>query len=244
MRSLFMFLLVVNLGYLVWGVAFSEKNTTPTAVRQPQGVQTLTLLSEKLDNDAENTNKQSLSKVEKKSNSNIKADKNLSPSIVSAKICYSLGPILDEENSKRLEKKLKQNGFKPKHKAVIDKEPKSYWVYFPAEKTLEAAKAVENQLKIANVKDYFLIREGKYTNAISLGLYNGYSRAKTRAMDLKKLGFNPQVQTRYKKVTRYWLDFQETDTKRLKTSVWDKIEKDNPLQKLARPCADPLPKAS
>jgi hypothetical protein len=244
MRSLFMFLLVVNFGYLVWGVAFSEKNTTPTDVQQPQGVQTLTLLSEQLDNVVANKDKQSISKVEKKSKSNTKVDKNLSPSMVPAKTCYSLGPILDEENSKRLEQKLKQNGFKPRHKAITDKEPKSYWVYFPAEKTLEDTKALENQLKIVNIEDYFIIRKGKYTNAISLGLYNGYSRAKLRVRDLKKLGFNPKVQTRYKKVTRHWLDFQETDTKRLKTSVWDKIEKDNPLQKLARPCTDPLPKAS
>ena len=117
-------------------------------------------------------------------------------------------------------------------------------MYFPAEKTLEDAKAVENQLKIANVEDYFIIRKGKYTNAISLGLYHEYSRANLRVRVLKKLGFNPKFQTRYKQVTRHWLDFQETDTKSLRTSVWDKIEKDNPLQKLARPCTDPLPKAS
>ena len=153
-----------------------------------------------------------------------------------------VGPILDEKNSKKLEQKLKQNGFKPQHKAITDKEPKSYWVYFPAEKSLEDAKAVVNQLQIANVDDYFIIRKGKYTNAISLGLYNGYSRAKIRIRALKKLGFNPKVQTRYRQVTRHWLDFQETDQKRLKTSVWENIEKDNPLQKLARPCADPAPK--
>ena len=46
MRSLFLMLLVINLSYLVWGVAFSEKNSTPTNVQQPQGKQTLTLLSE------------------------------------------------------------------------------------------------------------------------------------------------------------------------------------------------------
>ena len=242
MRSLFILLLVVNLSYLVWGVAFSEKHTTPVIVQPPQGMKTLTLLSERHDDTVVNANMQSSQESSKISKPNKKLDKKLSPSMAPAKTCYSLGPILDENNSKKLEQKLKQNGFKPKHKAITDKEPKSYWVYFPAEKTLRDAKAVVNQLKIANADDYFIIRKGKYTNAISLGLYNGYSRAKIRVGKLKKLGFNPKVQTRYKEVTRHWLDFQETDQRRLKTSIWDKIQKDNPLQKLARPCTDQLPK--
>lgn len=242
MRSLFVTLLVINLSYLVWGVAFSEKNSTPTIVQQPQGEQTLTLLSEQAAVIAANTKKQLSSKVGKTPKVNAKLDKILPPSMTPAKTCYSLGPILEEKNSKKLEQKLKQNGFNPKHKAITDKEPKSYWVYFPAEKSLEAAKAVVNQLQIADVDDYFIIRKGKYTNAISLGLYNGYSRAKIRIRALKKLGFNPKVQTRYRQVTRHWLDFQETDTKRLKTSIWENIEKGNPLQKLARPCEDSLTK--
>jgi len=171
-----------------------------------------------------------------------KKDKVLSPSMAPANTCYSLGPILEEKDSKKLEQRLKQVGFKPKHKSITGKEPKSYWVYFPKEKTLEDAKAVVNQLQAADVSDYQIIRKGKFTNAISLGLYNGYSRAKIRVRNLKKLGFNPKVQTRYKQVTRHWLDFQETDQKRLQTSVWEKIQKDNPLQKLARPCDKTAPK--
>ena len=77
---------------------------------------------------------------------------------------------MDEKDSKKLEQKLKQVGFKPKHKAITDKEPMSYWVYFPKEKTLEAAKAVVSQLQAAKVSDYQIIRKGKFNNAISLGL--------------------------------------------------------------------------
>ncbi len=249
MRSLFILLLIVNLSYLIWGVAFSGKNTSSPSISQPQGDQTLTLLSEQADNMLVSADEK-ISKLDKTSKSNIKPstkpntkiDKNLSPSIGPAKTCYSLGPILDEKDSKKLEQKLRQVGFKPKHKAITDKEPKSYWVYFPKQKTLEDAKAVANQLRDSNVSDYQIIRKGKFTNAISLGLYNGYSRAKIRVRNLKKLGFNPKVQTRYKEVTRHWLGFQESDQKRLKTSIWEKVQTDNPLQKLARPCVDPATK--
>ncbi|MGH1537352.1 MAG: SPOR domain-containing protein [Gammaproteobacteria bacterium] len=243
MRSLFILLLLANLSYLLWGVAFSDKTSPAVTDNLSHGQQTLTLLSEQASNIIESANK-SKSKFDKTSKANEEVEKNLSPSMAPAKTCYSLGPILDEKDSKKLEQRLKQTGFKPKHKAITDKEPKSYWVYFPVEKTLGDAKAVVEQLRVANVDDFFIVRKGKYTNAISLGLYNGYSRAKIRVGRLRRLGFNPKVQTRYRDVTRHWLDFQETDSKRLNTDVWEKVQKDNPLQKLARPCPDLLPKES
>jgi|GEM_PF-1163649 len=241
MRSLFFLLIIVNLSYLVWGVAFSEKSAPSDVMPQLQGDHTLTLLTEQADNMLAKAN--TLPAGTNK-NSAIKDSQNetLSPSMAPAKTCYSLGPILDLKDSKKLEIKLKQTGFKPKHKAITDKEPKSYWVYLPAEKTLDQAKVVVAQLKRANEDDYFIIRKGKFTNSISLGLYNGYSRAKIRVAGLKKIGFNPKIQTRYKDITRHWIDFQETDAKRLGTEVWEKIQKDNPLQKLARPCIAPSAK--
>ncbi len=237
MRSLFILLLLMNLSYLIWGVAFSEKNNIPATAQQLQGKQTITLLSEQPNDLVANPNKQSISKSSKLPKS-LEDDKSLSI------YCYSLGPMLDEEQSKKLEQKLKQGGFKPKHKAITGTEPKSYWVYFPAEKTIDDARAVANQLQIANVDDYFIILKGEHINAISLGLYNSYDRAKFRVRRLKKLGFNAKIKTRYKQVTRHWLDFQETSAKRLENSVWDKIEIDNPLQKITRPCVDPLPYTS
>lgn len=243
MRSLFILLLVINFSYLIWGVAFSEKSKVAEAIPQIQAKQTLTLLSE-LKGKIDSNDHQQVVKVDTGNSKNNPLDKTLSPSMAPAKTCYSLGPVLDEKESKKLEQKLKQNGFNPKHKAITDKEPKSYWVYFPVEKSLADAKAVVNQLRDANVDDYFIIRKGKFTNAISMGLYNSYSRAKIRMRKLRKLGFNPKVQTRYKDVTRHWLDFQETDAKRLDTNVWENIQKDNPLQKLARPCVVSKSKAS
>lgn len=237
MRSLFFLLLVVNLSYLIWGVAFSGKNDSDAVVKQTHGDQTLTLLSEQADTMLASVNK-SPAKTDKNAELKSEDDKNLSPSIGPAKTCYSLGPILDQADSKKLEQRLKKVGFTAKHKAITDKEPKSYWVYLPAEKTFEDAKALVDELNDAKIEDNFIIRKGKFNNSISLGLYNGFSSAKIRVRQLKKLGFNPKVQTRYKEVTRHWLDFQESDQKRLKTSVWEKVQKDNPLQKLARPCID------
>ena len=236
MRSLFLLLLIINACYLVWGVAFSEKTENTPLSDQSLNVQSLTLLSE--------TQKVVVINVKPQEKSSKKSEQVIEKPQLPSRSCYSLGPVLDEENVIKLEQKLQQNGISAKRKSITDKEPKSYWVYFPPEKSFADAKAVVNQLKIAEVKDYFIVRKGEYVHAISLGLYNGYRRAKIRQGKLKKLGFNAKVQTRYHDVTRHWLDFQENSDNPLEGSVWDKLDEDNPLQKIARPCVDPLPNTS
>jgi len=237
MRSLFILLVALNIGYLIWGVVFSEKN--PADVPQPlaQGLQALILLSENpedsmLRKDVELSSKNNSKIIDVESNTML------------SKSCYSLGPFFEDKQVKKLEEKLQKGGFDPVRKSITDKEPKSYWVYLSAAKNLQAAKVIADDLKQVNVKDYFIIRKGKNANAISLGLYNGYSRAKLRRGKLIKLGFRPKVKTHYKEVTHYWLDFQDDQSNRLKDNIWKSNDKDIVLQKIARPCVDPLPDSS
>ncbi len=220
----------MNICYLIWGVAFSEKNEPVVPQVVPAGIQELVLLKEV---------------AEKKSpNKNVKPPKKSKTDKTQPVKCYSIGPFFEDEEIKILEEKLKKGGFYPVRKSITDKEPKSYWVYLPAAKTMEAAKQTASDLKAANVKDYFIIRTGKHAKAISLGLYNGYKRAKLRRENLNKLGFKVTVQTRYEDVTRHWLDFSETPSNKVKQKDWMQKDGGNLLQKIARPCIDPLPESS
>lgn len=239
MRSLFILLVVINASYLIWGVAFSEKNESETPQELKQGLQVLTLLSEESEKIAPPKDAGLTSKVKiPKSESNSEVE------VLQSRACFSLGPFLKVDQIKILETKLKKGGFNPNRKSITDKEPKSYWVYLPAAKTMGEAKITANELKAAQVKDYFIIRTGKNARAISLGLYNGYNSAKIRKRNLTKMGFKAIVKTRYKEVTRHWLDFQETQSNPLVDDVWMQDDKDIVLQKVARPCVDPLPETS
>ncbi len=243
MRSLFILLAVMNICYLLWGVAFSKKDEPEVTQVIVPGAQQLTLLAEKPNEivarriTANNNTASSKAKTKK-------LKKNDKPKELVSKKCFSIGPYFEDEVIAKLEKKLEKAGHEPARKSITDKEPKSYWVYMPAAKTMEDAKLMAEELKAAQVKDYFIIRTGKRANAISLGLYNGYNRAKLRKSDLNKLGFKVSIQTRYKEVTRHWLDFHETASKKVKRTDWKRDDKDNVLQKLARPCVDPLPETS
>ena len=235
MRSLFVLLLVMNVSYLIWGVAFSEKEIRDFYDLKP-GLNTLTLLTEKPEEmiprrDTETTSNENLSTPN--SESNIEG--------VQPRACFSLGPFFKKDRLKTLEAKLKQAGFKVKSKPITDTEPKSYWVYLPAAKTMQDAEKAAAKLKAANAKDYFIIRAGKNVKAISLGLYNNYDRANYRKEELAELGIKAKVKTRYQKVTRHWLDYQQTQSKPLNDKVWKQSNNDIVLQKVARPCVDPLP---
>lgn len=236
---MFIVLVVLNISYLVWGVAFSGKNESEIPQQMRQGLQVLTLLSEKPERIVPPKDAGLTSKIKMP-----KSDTNNEAKDMQSKTCFSLGPFLEEKQIKILETKLLKSGFNPARKSIIDKEPKSYWVYISAASTMEEAKTTSKHLKAADVKDYFIIRTGKNARAISLGLYNGYNRAKLRKSNLTKLGFEAKVKTRYKEVTRHWLDFQETPSNSLKDDIWMQGDKDIVLQKIARPCVGPLPETS
>ena len=155
--------------------------------------------------------------------------------------CFSIGPIVKETLVEELEAKLEKEDIDAKRKTIVGQEAKSFWVYIPAAKTMEDAKLMAEELKHAKVQDYFVIRTGKNAKAISLGLYNGYRRAKIRQQNLVGIGFEAKVKTRYKEVTHYWIDIQQEESKPLKSEIWNQEDKDIVLQKVALPCVDPLP---
>lgn len=236
MRTLFIFLLVLNICYLIWGVAFSEKEEQDTPEGPIQNLNMLTLLSEKPDEVfIRNYEKSSFDEQPNKTISKKNSNK------INSRICFSLGPIIEEQQVEKLEAKLKEEGIDAKRKTVVGKEAKSFWVYIPAAKTMEDAKLMAEELKHAKVKDYFIIRTGKNAKAISLGLYNGYRRAKLRQKNLAGIGFEAKVKTRYKEVTHYWIDIQQNESKPINDEIWDQENEDNVLQKVALPCVDPLP---
>ena len=236
MRALFIFLLVLNVCYLIWGVAFSVKEEQSSHEGPIQNLNMLTLLSEKSDEVVMRNYEKSFSDEQP-----IKTVAKKDFKKINSRVCFSIGPILEEQQVETIEAKLKQEGIEANRKTVVGKEAKSFWVYIPTAKTMEDAKLMAEELKHAKVKDYFIIRTGKNAKAISLGLYNGYKRAKLRQKNLAGMGFVTKVKTRYKEVTHYWIDIQEKESKPLNDEIWNLEDEDNVLQKVALPCVDPLP---
>lgn len=73
-----------------------------------------------------------------------------------------------------------------------------YWVYYPALKTKQDADNKLTELLTKGVKDISVIRDGKWQNAISMGLYSKEAIANARVESLKKQGVAAQVEARGK----------------------------------------------
>jgi len=73
-----------------------------------------------------------------------------------------------------------------------------YWVYYPPLKTKEDADNKVAELQGKGVKDITVVRDGKWQNAISMGLYSKEAIANTRVDNLKKLGVVAQIEARGK----------------------------------------------
>ncbi len=241
MRSLFILLVIINVSYLLWGVVFSDEPVIDVPKQQITGKEALILLSERpgeIKTQVAVRAENPPTSIMKDDNDNTE-DKQEQPSV--SKSCFSLGPIIDDELLESIENKLEENGFKPTQKSITDTEPKSYWVYLSPSNTMEEAFDLADDLKFENIGDFFVIETGENKRAISLGLYSSFNRANRRKSQLVDLGFRAQIKTRYKEVTRYWLDIQQTSENLLEDELWQSSDKDIVLQKIARPCVDPLP---
>lgn len=73
-----------------------------------------------------------------------------------------------------------------------------YWVYYPPLKTKADADSKVAELQGKGVKDITVVREGKWQNAISMGLYSKEAIANLRVANLKKLGVTAQIEARGK----------------------------------------------
>ncbi len=92
----------------------------------------------------------------------------------------------DSENADRFEKKLAFPA--GTFKRTIASTPSSYMVYIPPSKTMKAAEARIAELKAKHITNYFLIQDGKFRNAISLGIFKTEASAKKLLAELETQG--------------------------------------------------------
>ena len=73
-----------------------------------------------------------------------------------------------------------------------------YWVYLPPFKSKADADNKVVELQNSGIKDIAVVRDGKWENAISMGLYGKAAIANDRIAKLKKQGINAQIEARGK----------------------------------------------
>jgi hypothetical protein len=83
----------------------------------------------------------------------------------------------------------------------------STWVYLPPFESRQAARKTQQRLFKVGINDCYVVKKGRFNNAISLGLYRQNANVKPRLKELSAKGYkNVKTQKRYKSHTKYWLN--------------------------------------
>ncbi len=121
--------------------------------------------------------------------------------------CFSLGPFRQRKEAEKLMAKMVKKGVKPELRTAKVREPSAYWVYLPPYPSRQMAVEAVDRLQALGFDDFYIVGEPKYNNAISLGLFSRKSGSKQRVADLKEMGFEATVETRYAENDVYWVDY-------------------------------------
>jgi hypothetical protein len=120
--------------------------------------------------------------------------------------CFAVGPLADPAEARPLREWLSQRGFEAALRPGTRQEPRSFWVYLPPAGSEEAARAAVARLQADGVSDLMRVPAGARANSVSLGLYNRASAAEKRLAEIKQLGYEAQLEVRYKEMPATWLD--------------------------------------
>ena len=125
------------------------------------------------------------------------------PGAGASMVCQTLGPFLAREAMQATEAKLVTMDLEPQQRETARQRPIGYWVHLPEMERAEARRFAQI-LDDHNDKEYFIGKDG----VLSLGAFQDMNRAKKRLKRVRKLGLDAQLETRYRTVAEYWLDFQ------------------------------------
>lgn len=105
-------------------------------------------------------------------------------------VCMRVTAIRNESQLQNLRQNLRKLGaeeFKSGSDATGSKANSKYWVMLPPYPELNKAMEVAAALKALQIKDFFVVRSGEHTKAVSLGVFSTRERAERRVAQLAEL---------------------------------------------------------
>jgi hypothetical protein len=192
MRHIAYLLLVGNILYLGWNL-FQDQSAVDTVAGLPplpDGVHRLVTLQEHVHNTS-NTDAnmiEALTQAEP-------------PSALGVAGCKAFGPFAAKADVEPVAARLADMGLDPVLHAVDSQVDNGYWIYLPGE-SRDGARDIVSQLQSKGDKEYFVGKD----HVVSLGTFDGIERSQVRIDELRKMGFDPVLEQRFKTRQAFWLE--------------------------------------
>ena len=125
---------------------------------------------------------------------------------VDERVCYTYGPIPDENESRLFSNWLDERAIQHKQRQTNEQGKQLFWVYLAPQDSRAQAVAALNDLKNKGVRDIRLISGGDLLNAISLGVFSSQAAVNRRLNELQTKGYTAVAVPYSGAKNLYWFD--------------------------------------
>lgn len=184
MRTIILLLILINLAFFYWA---RDHRFNEVLLENPKAVASykpIKLLSEAAQDNIQISASQPLNGDKETPESQKKLNKH-------SQKCFSLGPFRSNQESEEVYESLLGLGIQAKQRIVNERKPKSYWIYLPAYESQAAAETAVELLKKNKVNEFYIWLEPPLKYAVSLGLFTNLKTARSKVVEIKKIGFRP-----------------------------------------------------
>ena len=149
--------------------------------------------------------------------------------------CYTLGPFSDMKTLRQVTRDIKDYVVEASFRSKDEQEQTMFRVLISPLGSKEEAKALIKELNSKNIRDHFIITEGAYKNAVSLGYFSSKDRAYRYAARVRRLGFDAEAEPVFRSYTIYWLDYRIRAGSEIPQQIFDRHIQ-NATRRLNRAC--------
>ena len=132
----------------------------------------------------------------------------VAPDPNTGRLCYSAGPLLDDNEVDTMRNWLADQGAAVILRAGERREIALYWVLFPPFPDRTQADQRLAQMKAEGLEDIYIIPRGDMANAVSLGVYSQRASLDRRLRQLRRRGYEPSITPRYRTKVASWFDVE------------------------------------
>ncbi len=144
--------------------------------------------------------------------------------------CFLLGPYQEIVTARSHVNLLEKRVIRAEMVESVSELPALYWVFIPPFSTEAEAVSALRRLQ-ENSKDSYLVTEGEFENAISLGVFRVVSSAEMIRKEIVRLGFDAKMTLRKKEMKAIWLSIGEEEEGELTHNLFERMKVDNILLK-------------
>jgi len=212
MRSIFFFLLVLNVIFGVWHLAFGEKSGSRTeSIEQQIALSHVDAPELQLVADTR---------------ANVNADAQTPQNYAANEMCWKLGPFEEFELASNIQTRLRATGVNLFVQKIATPVAPDYWVYAVPMESRQAAVELLRNLQQRNV-DSFIIAEGELENGISLGFYSDEKAARQVVEDHLGQDYRVAMQVVPRNIEEYWGVVRTREFDKLSEEAWERFRADN-----------------